>query len=165
MRLIIYTFDAAERADEVKEIIQKLDNQIDAIKLGNIAVVQKSAGGQISFRETRDIRNELSELAGIVAGGVTWLAYAIAGALGPAPGQMAGLDAQNVVATRLRDHGFTDEALYEVGERLGRGQSALIALVRPAEEPIVVAELERLGGTLAAHDIAPELAAELMRQG
>lgn len=165
MRLIICTFDAADRAEEVKDVIQKLDTQLDTIKLGNIAVVQKSPDGQISFREAGDIRNTLSEIAGVVAGGMAWLAYAIAGGVAPAAGHMAGLDAENAVAARLRDHGFSDEALHEVGERLRAGASALIALVRSAEEPVVVAELERLGGHIQAHGIAPELAAELTRQG
>jgi uncharacterized membrane protein len=163
MRLVVCTFDAADRAAEVREIMQKLDARLDTIRLGNIAVVQKTAGGQISFRESHDIRNELSEIAGIVASGLTWLAYAIVGGVAPAAGQMAGIDTKNAVAAQLRDHGFSDEALHEVGERLSAGESALLALVRPDEEPVVVAELERLGGTIQAHGIAPELAAELER--
>ena len=160
MRLVVCTFDAADRAAEVKEIVERLDEQLDTIKLGNIAVVQKTPDGQISFRETRDIRNELSEIAGVIAGGVAWLANAIVGAPAPAAGLQAGLDAENAVAARLRDHGFPDEALYEIGERLGAGHSALIVLVRPEEEPVVVADLERLGGTIAAHDLAAGLIEE-----
>jgi uncharacterized membrane protein len=164
MRLIICTFDGVDRADEVKQVVEQLDARLDTIKLGNIAVIHKSADGQVSFRETGDIRNELSQIAGVVAGGLAWLAYAIVGGVAPAAGQQAELDTQNAIAGNLRDQGFTDEALFEIGQRLVAGNSALIALVRAEEENVVVAELERLGGTIVAHGIAPELAEQLARR-
>jgi len=41
---------------------------------------------------------------------------------------------------------------------------ALITLVTPDEEPVVIEELERLGGKLIQQDVAPEILAELTQE-
>jgi uncharacterized membrane protein len=161
MRLIVCAFDAEDKADEVEEALEALDRQLETVKLGNIAIIERKADGVVSFRETQDHRNVVSQVTGMAAGAAAWLVYAFAGSLGYQAGPAAYSTGYNTAERLIRDGGFLDEALREVGEHLEAGSSALITLVTPDEEPIVVAELERLGGKLIQKDVAPEIVAEL----
>ena len=60
-QLIICLFDGDAKADEAQAAIQALDEQLDTIKLGNIAILRKGADGQLSFSETQEL-NEYPEL-------------------------------------------------------------------------------------------------------
>jgi uncharacterized membrane protein len=156
-QLVICAFEGAEKADAVRDAIIELDRQTDAIKLGNIAVVRRNDAGEIVFDESKDWRNFASNTAGAVTNGVTWLLYNIAGMMGPVSGPLAGQKMQNAVNRFASDSGFPDAALRELGERLIAGQSALISVVKPAEQPLVVQELERLGGHIVSHEVAGDL--------
>jgi uncharacterized membrane protein len=164
MRLIVCAFDAADKADEVEQALEALDRRLETIKLGNIAIVERSADGEVGFRESRDHRNVLSQVTGMAAGAAAWLVYAFAGSLGYQAGPAAYSASYNTAERLIRDRGFLDEALREVGEHLDAGSSALITLVTPDEEPVVVEELERLGGKLIQQEVAPEVYAELMQE-
>jgi uncharacterized membrane protein len=164
MRLIVCAFDATDKADEVEQALEALDRRLETIKLGNIAIVEKTADGQVSFRETKDHRNVISQVTGMAAGAASWLVYAFAGSLGYQAGPAAYSVSYNTAERLIRDSGFLDDALREVGEHLDAGSSALITLVTPDEEPVVIEELERLGGKLIQREIAPELLAELTQQ-
>jgi uncharacterized membrane protein len=161
LQLIICTFDGADKADSVKQAITELDAKLDTIKLGNIAVVKKNAQGQIEFSETKDRRELVSDVAGSVAQGVTWLVYNFAGMLGPVAGVTAGGETKYAAERFMSDSGFPDAALHQVGDSLDAGHSALITLVKPDEQPVVVAELEKLGGTLVEHSLPTEVIEKL----
>lgn len=162
LQLIICTFDGAEKAEAVREAIEALDARLDAIKLGNIAVVKKDEDGRIVFHETAERRVEaVSTAAGVAVKGVTWLLYNIAGMLGPVAGPLAGQETKAMVESIAPDVGFPNDALRDIGERMDAGQSALITLVRPEEYPIVAAELEKLGGQLVGHLLPAAVVARL----
>lgn len=162
LQLIICTFDGADKAGEVRQAIETLDAQLDTIKLGNIAVINKNSDGQIVFHETREQRMEaVSVVAGTVVKGVTWLLYNVAGMLGPVAGPLAGQETRMAVRSIAPDVGFPDDALREIGARLDAGQSALITLVKPEERPIVVGELEKLGGQLVDRELPADIVARL----
>jgi uncharacterized membrane protein len=161
LQLIICTFDGADKAEDVKQTIVELDKKSDAIKLGNIAVVEKNDQGEIEFSETQDRRERLGGIAESVVGGATWLLYNFAGMLGPVAGATAGSQAKYAVERFASDSGFPDGALREIGEQLNTGHSALITLVKPEERPIVLAELERLGGHLVDHELPGHVVAKL----
>lgn len=158
MRLIICTFDATDKADAVKDTLQAWDRRLDTVKLGNIAIVNKTTEGQVSFRETHDIRYELGAMTGALASGVAWFIYAFAGSFGPIAGKWAGYQVENAVERAVSDMGFPDYTLQQIGETLDAGSSALITLVKPDEEPIVIEELQRLGGTIVQHTIDADVA-------
>ena len=164
MRLIVCAFDATDKAEEVEEALEALDRRLETIKFGNIAVVEKTADGQVSFRESKDHRNVLSQVTGMAAGAASWLVYAFAGSLGYQAGPAAYSVSYNTAERLIRDSGFLDDALREVGEHLDAGSSALITLVTPDEEQVVIEELERLGGKLIQQDVAPEILAELTQE-
>jgi uncharacterized membrane protein len=157
LQLILCMFDGADKAESVKQAIRALDKQLDTIKLGNIAVVRKNEQGEIEFNETADRRERISDVTGSVVNGVTWLVYNFAGMLGPVAGVTAGGHAKYAVERFMSDSGFPDIALRQVGERLDAGHSALITMVQPDERPIVVAELQKLGGHVLEHELPADV--------
>jgi len=68
---------------------------------------------------------------------------------------------ESVVHRLVHDMGFPDSGLRHLGEQLDAGRSALILLVKPDEEPVVVAELQRLEGKIMQHSVASEIVAQL----
>lgn len=165
LQLIICTFDGADKADEVRKAIEVLDAKLDTIKLGNIAVVKKDQAGQIVFHETRERPVEaVGTLAGTVVQGVTWLLYNVAGMLGPIAGPLAGQETRVLIHTLGPDLGFPNDALLAIGAQLDAGRSALITLVKPEEYPIVVDELQRLGGERVEHLVPAEVVARLSEE-
>lgn len=165
LQLIICTFDGADKADEVRKAIEALDAKLDTIKLGNIAVVKKDQAGQIVFHETRERPVEaVGTLASTVVQGVTWLLYNVAGMLGPIAGPLAGQETRTLIHTLGPDLGFPNDALLAIGAQLDAGRSALITLVKPEEYPIVVDELQRLGGERVEHLVSAEVVARLSEE-
>lgn len=162
-QLIICAFEGADKASTVLEAIVELDRKTDAIKLGNIAVVSRNEAGEIVFSESKDWANFASKTAGAVTEGVTWLVFNIAGMMGPVSGPLAGQQARNTVNRVAKDTGFPDTALRELGDRLYAGQSALILMVKPEEQAIVVDELEQLEGHIVSHEVAGDLVEKLSK--
>jgi uncharacterized membrane protein len=160
-QLIICTFDDPEKAGVAKRAVELLDEQLDVVELGNIAIVSKNADGSIVFHETKDHRDTLGNVVGSVVSGVTWLVYNFAGMMGPVAGNAAGMDAKLTVERFARDTGFPDAALQDIGAKLDAGHSALIVLVNRDDTSSVVEQLKDLGGQIITHEIPAELMARL----
>lgn len=160
MRLLIYTFDSAGRAAEARSALERLDRQLGE-RNGHFAVVRRGEDGAISLREPQDLGQELATVAASVAGGVTWFVYTFVGLIGTPPAVVAEQVADETSRRLVRDSGFPDGALYEIGEELDTGSAALVALVPADERDALVAELERLGGRLWEHPLPPAVVAEL----
>jgi uncharacterized membrane protein len=160
LRLLVYTFDSAGRADDARRGLEALDRRLGGAS-GHFAVVQKGADGSINLREPRDIREELGTLAGQLVGGVTWFVYTFVGLMGPPPAVVAEQLTDDTVHRLVRDAGFPDAALHEIGAELAEGGAAVVALVPEAERAASVAELEQLGGRLWEHPLPATVAAEL----
>jgi uncharacterized membrane protein len=92
---------------------------------------------------------------------LAWFLYAFAGSFGPVAANMAVYRAEEAIYGLVKDSGFPDPALHEIGRELDAGSSALITLVRPEEEALVVDELEKLGGTIVRHPIPPDIVEQL----
>lgn len=160
MRLLVYSFDSVGRAEAARAALAALDRQLGE-RQGHFAVVQKSPDGAISLREPRDLRQEIAEIASTVAGGVTWFLYTFVGLMGTPPAFMAEHAADETAHRLVRDSGFPDQALYEIGQALGEGDAAVVALAPSDERDALVAELERMGGRLWEHPLPPAVAAAL----
>jgi uncharacterized membrane protein len=162
-QLIVCLFDGDARADEARMAIQALDEQFRAIELGNIAILRKGADGNLSFSETEELHEYSRDTTfGIVLGWLLGAANTLVGApLGVAPGVESGAAFGTGIAAR-RDVGFPDQVLRQLGEQLHAGSSALVTLVEPDQTAAVVAELEKLGGTITHAQLPPETIAALI---
>ena len=161
-QLIICTFDGDAKADAARAAIQALDERFGTLKLGNIAILRKGADGNVTFWETEELREYSRDSTfGIVLGWLLGAANTLVGApLGVAPGVEAGA-ALGTEAAALLDVGFPDQTLRQLGEQLHAGSSALVTLVDPDHSATVVAELEKLGGTIIQGQLSPETIAAL----
>ena len=161
-QLIICAFDGDAQAEAAGSAIQALDERLGTLKLGNIAILRKGADGNISFWETEQLHEYSRDSTfGIVLGWLMGAANTLVGApLGVAPGVEAGAAFGNEAAAQ-RDVGFPDQSLRQLGEQLHAGSSALVTLVDPDHGATVVAELEKLGGTIMQGRLPPETIAAL----
>jgi uncharacterized membrane protein len=162
-QLIVCTFDGDTRADTARATIQALDKQLGTLQLGNIAILRKGADGGVTFSETEQLHEySRNSTFGIVLGWLLGAANTLVGApLGVAPGVESGA-ALGTEAAAQRDVGFPDESLRQLGEQLHAGSSALVMLVEPDHRATVVAELEKLGGTIMQGQLPPDTVAALM---
>jgi uncharacterized membrane protein len=164
LRLLVYTFDGAGRAEAARLALEAIDRRLGG-EAGHVAVVMRGTDGAISLREPRDLREELGELASQVAGGITWFVYTFVGLMGPPPAVVAEQLTDDAVHRLVRDSGFPDQALHEIGEALDAGSAAVVALLPEAERAAAVAELEQLGGRLWEHQLPPAVVAGLRAAG
>jgi uncharacterized membrane protein len=161
-QLIVCTFDGDANADAARAAIQALDERIQTLRLGNVAILRKGADGTITFSETEQLHEYRRDSTfGIVLGWLLGAANTLVGApLGVGQGVEAGA-ALGTEAAAQRDVGFPDPALRQLGEQLHAGSSALATLVDPEHGAVVVAELEKLGGTIMQGQLPPETVAAL----
>src|SRR6476659_6912638 len=161
-QLIICTFDGDAKAEAAGAAIQALDERLGTLKLGNIAILRKGADGNVTFWETEALREYRRDSTfGIVLGWLLGAANTLVGApLGVAPGVESGAALGTEVAAQ-RDVGFPDDALRQIGQQLHAGSSALVTLVEPDQSPLVIAELEKLGGTIVQSQLPAATVAAL----
>ena len=161
-QLIICTFDGDAKADAAGAAIRAIDERLGTLKLGNIAILRKGADGGVTFSETEQLHEYSRDSTfGIVLGWLLGAANTLVGApLGVAPGVESGA-ALGTEAAAQRDVGFPDEALRQLGEQLHAGSSALVTLVDPDHGATVLAELEKLGGTIMQSQLPAETVAAL----
>jgi uncharacterized membrane protein len=114
------------------------------IKRGNVAILRRGEGAKVHISESHDWGMGKSALLG---GLVT--------ALIPGVGILAGAVAGGIVA-KLRDGGFPDSALADLGERLTPNSSALVALVEPAQHDLAEQVLKDAGGTSVSGSLVAE---------
>lgn len=140
----LHDFKAAER-----------DGAIDLI---DGAVIVHPAEGKVKFEETADPNGKKWAKRGAIAGGVVGLIFppsiiasaAVAGGAGAVWG-------------KIRDKGFKDEELREIGESLPPGSSAIIAVA----EDRMLEQLERgLAGyeRIAKHAVSAEAGAVIVAE-
>ena len=129
-----------------------------AIDLIDAAVIVHTADGKVKFEETADPSGKKWAKRGAIAGGVVGLIFPPSIIVSAAVGGGAG-----GVWGKIRDKGFNDEDLKEIGNSLPPGSSAIIAVA----EDRMVEQLERsLGGyeKIAKHAVSAEAAAAIVAE-
>jgi len=129
-----------------------------AIDLIDAAVIVHTADGKVKFEETADPSGKKWAKRGAIAGGVVGLIFppsiivsaAVAGGAGGVWG-------------KVRDKGFKDEDLKEIGNSLPPSSSAIIAV---AEDRMVEQLESALGGyeKIAKHVVSAEAAAAIVAE-
>jgi uncharacterized membrane protein len=129
-----------------------------AIDLIDAAVIVHTADGKVKFDETADPSGKKWAKRGAIAGGVVGLIFPPSIIVGAAVGGGAG-----GVWGKIRDKGFKDEDLKEIGNSLPPGSSAIIAVA----EDRMVEQLERsLAGydRIAKHAVSADAAAAIVAE-
>lgn len=126
------------------------------IAIEDAAVLTKDADGKLRIKETGDMGGGKGAAYGGVVGGVIGI---LGGPLGVAAGAGVGA-AIGGLAAKMRDGGFPDARLRQVGEGLKPGTSAIVAVI----DHIWVAEVERQLQQAGADTVTQALSADIARQ-
>jgi uncharacterized membrane protein len=124
-----------------------------SIDLIDAAVIVHGADGKVRFQETADPSGKKWAARGAVAGGVVGLIFPPSIIASAAVGAVGG-----GVWGKVRDKGFKDDDLRQIGEGLPPGSSAIIAIARDR----VVEQLQKgLAGydRIAKHALSADAAA------
>lgn len=117
------------------------------VQLGNVAHIEKNAGGEVKFSESQDWGLGKSAAVGAVA---ALILPGIGVVLGAAAGALAAY---------FIDAGFPDALLKQAGNGLlTANQSALIALVQADGMPVAERVIGEAGGTILGSGTETELA-------
>jgi len=122
LEVVVATFSdetgAYDSLDELKSM-----EKAGAIELIDAAVVVRKADGKVHYEETADPSGKTWAKRGAVAGGLVGLIFppsiVVGAAVGGATGGLWG---------KVRDKGFKDDELKEIGESLSPGSSAILAI-------------------------------------
>jgi uncharacterized membrane protein len=124
-----------------------------SVRLGNTAVVTRSASGEVSFTESQDWGVGKSALVG-----------AIAGLLLPGVGTIT-LAAGGAIAAYFIDLGFPDALLRQLGEGLAADSSMLVLLVAEADVSRATEVIAQGEGTVLGTSTENDLTAAIAKMG
>lgn len=139
IQLFVAAYDNEVGAAQSLKDFQAMDRE-GSIDLIDAAVIVHTAEGKVKFEETADPSGKRWAKRGAVAGGIVGLIFPPSIIVGAAVGGGAG-----GIWGKVRDKGFKDEDLKEIGESLEPGSSAIIAI---AEDEV----LDRLEKGIAGYE-------------
>jgi uncharacterized membrane protein len=151
IQVFIAIYDSEFQAKQALKDFQSMDRE-GSIDLIDAAVIVHNAEGKVTFEETADPSGKRWAKRGAIAGGVVGLIFPPSIIASAVVGGGAG-----GIWGRVRDKGFKDEELKEVGKSMEPGTSAIIAIA----EDHVIERLERgLEGyeRIARHTVSAEAA-------
>ncbi len=153
--MIVIAFDNENEADKVLDTLKAMES-MDVVDLKNGAVIVRSESGQVKINETSDFDTKQGAIGGAAAGAVLGLLGGglLRGALlGAAGGAAAG---------KFVDLGLEDDFLKEIGDNLGAGTSAVVALVDFEQVDRAMEELDKFeGGSIMRHTLSDDVYAKL----
>jgi uncharacterized membrane protein len=151
LQAIVAAFPDEQGASQALSDLRAVDK--DLIGVEQAAVLVRNADGKLSIKESHHVGR------GAVLGGV---AGAVVGLIaGPVGWVTVGGAAVGALAARLRDSGFPDERLRQIGEALTPGTSALVAIVEHRWVQQVEERLQEAGAQYATEAVQAEVAAQL----
>ena len=153
--MMVIAFDNEYEAEQVLDSLKAMESK-DVVDLKNGAVIVRSSSGEVKINETSDFDTKQGAMGGAAAGAVLGLLGGgfIRGALlGAAGGAAAG---------KFIDLGIEDDFLKEVGDNLGPGSSAVVALVDFEQVDRAMEELDKFeGGRIMRHTLSDDVYAKL----
>jgi uncharacterized membrane protein len=151
LEAIVAAFPNEQGASRALEELRSVDKDLIGIKEG--AVLVRTADDKLEIKESHHMGK------GAVIGGV---AGAVVGLVtGPIGWVTVGGAAVGALAARLRDSGFPDAKLKEIGESLTPGTSALVAIVEHRWVQEVEERLRAADAKIVTEVIKADIAAQL----
>jgi uncharacterized membrane protein len=157
VQIFVAVFDGEEEAKETLRDFRTMD-RAGSIELIDAAVVVRRADGDVKFEETADPGAKKWGARGAIAGGLIGLIFPPSLIASAAVGGGAG-----AIWGKVRDKGFRDENLQEIGESMEPGTSAIIAI---AEDHVLDRLETGLAGyrRIARHAVSAEAAAVISEE-
>jgi uncharacterized membrane protein len=151
LQAVVAAFPTEQGASDALEKLRGVDKDLIAVK--QAAVVIRTPDGKLEIKESHHVGRGavLGGLAGAVVGLVT----------GPVGWVAVGGAAVGALAARLRDSGFPDARLKEMGEALTPGTSALVAIIEHRWVTEVEKELQAEGVKYAIEEVKADIASQL----
>ena len=143
-QIIVATFPTEDGAKKASKAIKK-----DKVKRGNVAIISKTKKGKIHVKESHDW-----------GGGKGALAGAALGAVIPVVGMAIGALAGGVIA-KMKDGGFPNDTLKEMGKNLEPEHSMLAMVVDYSAREQAESDLKAAGGQIVSHTLDVRMAQEL----
>ena len=143
--------------DGAKTALHELDeaHKQGIIAIKDAAVLNRDANNKLHIMETSDKSWGRGAMIGGVGGAVVGILA------GPVGWEALGGAAIGGLAARLRDGGFPDQRLRQIGDSLKPGSSALIAVVEETWVRQVQESLQKLAGDVITEEIGADLAMQL----
>jgi uncharacterized membrane protein len=153
VEVIVAAFQDQNGASAALEQLKQAKKE-GLIQIEDAAVLVKNADGKLSIKETADMGGGKGAVIGGVLGGVVGI---LAGPIGWAAlgGAVIG-----GLAAKMRDGGFPDARLRQIGESLKPGSSAIIAVI----DHTWVLEVERRMQQAGADTVTAAVSADIAKQ-
>src|SRR5512136_357477 len=158
VQVVVAAFKDENAAGEALKALKQARNQ-GLIKIVDAAVLRKDEKGKLHIKETADMGGGKGAVIGGVAGGVIGL---LAGPVGWA---VLGGAVIGGLAAKLHDGGFKDERLKKLGEGLGPGNSAIVAVVEHTWVREVEKQMAEAGADVVTEQISADIAKQLQAGG
>ena len=155
VQLIVAAFDDEKAADEALKALKQAKRE-RLIGIQNAAVLRKDAKGKLHIRETADMGGGKGAVIGGVAGAAIGL---LAGPLLVVPAAVGAL--VGGLAAKLRDTGFPDDRLKQLGEGLKPESSAILAVVEHRWVDEIRREMEEIGADMMVEELKADIANQL----
>jgi uncharacterized membrane protein len=152
VELVVASFHEEKRAGEVLDDLRQLEKS-ESIGIVDAAVLTKGKDGSLKVRETAEVDGVWRGAGiGAIAGGVVGLLVG-----GPIGGLVLGT-AAGALAGKAVDLGFSNKELAELGQVMGPGRSAVVAVIEKKSAGDLCAVLEDRGGDVVCHPLDDEAA-------
>ena len=158
IELFVASYDNEFGAKQSLKDFEAMDRE-GSIDLIDAAVIVHTAEGKVKFEETADPSGKRWAKRGAIAGGLVGLIFPPSIIAGAAVGGGAG-----GIWGKVRDKGFKDEDLKEIGKSLEPGSSAIIAI---AEDQVLDRLEKGIAGyeRIARHAVSAEAALVITAEG
>jgi uncharacterized membrane protein len=151
LQAIVAAFPDENGASRALKELRGIDPDLLGVK--QAAVLVRNADGELKIEEAHHVGRgavlggAVGAVVGLIAGPIGWVTL--------------GGVAVGALAARLRDSGFPDDRLREIGEALTPGTSALIAIVEHRWVTQVEEQLRAAGVRYATESVKADVAAQL----
>jgi uncharacterized membrane protein len=155
VQLLVAAFTEEDAADKVFDQLKEAKKE-KLIHIQDVAVIKRDADGQIHINEPKDWKAGkgagVGALIGAALGIITGPGVVLTTAAGAAIGGLA---------AQLRDAGFPDDQLKQVGEALKPGTSAIVAIIEHTWVADLEQEMQAQGAQVMRQAISEDITKQL----